>query len=706
MVARSFLAALAVSTSIVSVSSAHAQEVLRQKAPEWVRDRDATAPAEESGAAADLYLLDSQARVDGERLQTYLKMVMRPNNRAGLQQVGTVYFPWVSARGPAYLHELTIHRDGQVIDRLADTDIRIVDQQQQLANSMLDGIKTIMIPVPGLQVGDEVHVAYGFEMRKELFGLPPEQLFLKMELDSESVIYQRLIASDEDGVRVRLSPQYGKVEGRSTRYGTAYDVRIDRLDNEGKIKPAKKVAKKTDDEEEEESGFPAHAPAENMFGFFQAAPYADWSDAAASMRPFYADVRDIDPDGDLAAAADRIMAEHSTPEARMMEALRVVQEDVRYVAILLGQGAYTPEDPEAAWRNRAADCKASTAILMALLERMGIRNDAMLVRSSQGAILGKSLPSLMLFDHVIARAHIGSETFYLDGTGFGQVRTEEVEGTDFEYGLPLVENATLTKLPRAMGSIPDRHFVVEWDGSKGMEGELPFTASIRLAGANAALVRASLSEADSRDSRDSMLKSIVPSIPNEDIEIVEFIDRAPDGTLLIRYSGATDPNWEEATSFDGVDEDEDSGERFRMSAVLDASDWPIDFDREEGPYRDWDVHLGSPYWETGRETFILPAGSGEGFTTEAMEFDETLGGAKLVRTITRDGDRIEIATEFRTRVDRISAADARAAQERIDELNDDDIYLYSPVGFEPTDNEEDGEEGERGPPIIRIAPSN
>lgn len=706
MFVRSLMAVLAVSTSFASIAAAQDQQVLREKAPEWVVERDVNRPTEETGAAADLFLMDSQARVDAEKASIYLKMVMRPNNRAGLQQVGTVYFPWVSDRGPAYLHELTIHRDGTVVDRLSDADIRVIDQNQQLEQSMLNGIKTVMVPVPGLQVGDEVHVAYGFDMRKDLFGLPPEQLYVKANLGDNTAFYQRMVADEKDGIRVKYTPHYGKVSAQDTKFGKAYDVRVDRLALDGSLKPPI-VPVKADDEEDETLAIPEHAPADKVIGFFQAAPYATWNDAAAAMRPFYADVTDIDPDGELAQVADRIMADHDTPRARMLEALRVVQEDVRYIAILLGQGAFTPVDPEQAFRDRAADCKASTAILMALLSRMGIANDALLVRSEQGGIISGSLPALMLFDHVIARAHIDGQTYYLDGTGFGDLRADDLKGNDFEYGLPLVANADLVAIPRAMGTVPDMQYVIEWDGSNGLAGEVPFTATIRMAGSHAAETRASLSQAPSRDVHDTMMKSMLPGIPNDDIDTAELVDRDDDGTLLIRYSGLTRPEWEESTSFEGLPEDAEKGDRYRLNAALDATDWPVDFDREEGPYRDWDVNMGSPYWETTRETFLLPAADADLYATEVEGFTEKLAGADVTRTITREGRRVEITTEYRGRTDRITAAEARAAQERIDEITDADIYLYSPVGFKPEEGPDaEADEDFVPPPIVRVEPTN
>ncbi|MEN3971550.1 DUF3857 domain-containing transglutaminase family protein [Sphingomicrobium sp. XHP0235] len=711
MVLRTFLALAAASTSFASI--AVAQEVQRQSAPEWVIDRTIERPEEDTGAAADLFLLDTQTRVDADTTEVFLKMVARPNNRSGLQQVGAFHFPWVSARGPAFLHALTIHRGDEVIDRLADADIRVVDQQQQLASSTIDGTKAVMVLVPGLQVGDEIHIAYGFRMQKDLFGLPPEQLYVKLGMDVPAAIFQRLVADEKDGLRVRFTPQYGEPERKKTRFGTAYDVRLDRLDSDGSIKID--VDGDAEDAEADTKDYPLYAPPEETVAFFQASPYPDWSAAAMAMQPFYADVTKIDPDGELAALADRIMAEHATPEARMMEALRVVQEDVRYIAILLGQGAYTPTPPEQAYRDRAADCKASTAILMALLERMGIRNDALLVRSSEGAILSRSLPSLALFDHVITRAHVNGRTYYLDGTGFGQVTPADVSGAEFGYGLPLVANASLVSIPHPVQSAPSQTLAIEWDGSDGISGEVPFTAMMELSGSHAAAMRVVLDQAGSRESRDTMLKTILPSIANDDIETVELVDRDAQGRLTIRYAGAAWAGWraadededEDADSEDPdtvpADNENDEDDAYRWSLAVDSTEWDVDFDREEGPYRDMDVMLGAPFWTVATETFKLPSEPSGDFAVRVADFDERLAGTRLVRTVTQGEDRITVRTEMKRDVDRIGAEEARSAQERLDEIAEEELYLFAPAGFEPEEAPEDGEEL-TPPPIVRTSP--
>src|SRR3546814_13557358 len=91
--------------------------------------------------------------------------------------------------------------------------------------------------------------------------------------------------------------------------------------------------------------------------------------------------------------------------------------DVRYSYGGLGNGNLTPATAEETWQRRYGDCKGKTALLLALLARLGIEAEAVLANNSGGDDgLDGRLPNPGMFDHVIVRARIAGTTYWLDGT--------------------------------------------------------------------------------------------------------------------------------------------------------------------------------------------------------------------------------------------------------------------------------------------------
>src|SRR3546814_1284715 len=93
-----------------------------------------------------------------------------------------------------------------------------------------------------------------------------------------------------------------------------------------------------------------------------------WADLSRTIAPLYATAGTIRDSGALAAEVDRIAAATSDPKARADAALRLVQNEIRYLYRGMENGNYVPQAPEATWSLRYGDCKAKT-----LLDRKSTR---------------------------------------------------------------------------------------------------------------------------------------------------------------------------------------------------------------------------------------------------------------------------------------------------------------------------------------------
>jgi hypothetical protein len=67
-------------------------------------------------------------------------------------------------------------------------------------------------------------------------------------------------------------------------------------------------------------------------------------------------------------------------------------------------------------RGGLADCKGKAALLLALLDGLGIAAEPALVATHGGETMDRRLPNVTGFDHVIVRAEIGGKVWWLDPT--------------------------------------------------------------------------------------------------------------------------------------------------------------------------------------------------------------------------------------------------------------------------------------------------
>jgi hypothetical protein len=176
------------------------------------------------------------------------------------------------------------------------------------------------------------------------------------------------------------------------------------------------------------SGSPPEIPLLWVSGF------ADWKDVADWGAPLFRGNRSRE----VKDVAQKIRSEHADQDAQTIAALRFVQNDIRYLAIVLGEGGYKPQTPAETLKLRYGDCKAKTALLIAILDELGVTAVPALVNPVMGLRVHDTIASPMAFNHVIAKVTRGDRTLWLDPTMTQQGGDiDHTTQADYGYALPL-----------------------------------------------------------------------------------------------------------------------------------------------------------------------------------------------------------------------------------------------------------------------------
>jgi hypothetical protein len=142
---------------------------------------------------------------------------------------------------------------------------------------------------------------------------------------------------------------------------------------------------------------------------------------------------------------DRLAAWRSLGGAeRVARALRLVQSEVRYLAISIGVGGLTPRAPDQVWQSRFGDCKDVSHLLCAILERLDIQAVPALVNTVEGEVIDAGPPALMIFDHCVVRVQCEDKVYWLDPTRSTQGGTlDKIGQARFGWALPLNDSGGL-----------------------------------------------------------------------------------------------------------------------------------------------------------------------------------------------------------------------------------------------------------------------
>ena len=125
-------------------------------------------------------------------------------------------------------------------------------------------------------------------------------------------------------------------------------------------------------------------------------------------------------------------------EERVAKALEVVQSDIRYFSIALGENSHRPAQPGEVLKRRYGDCKDKAFLLTALLRAVSIDSRPMLLSVRRKSGLNKSLPSPLTFDHAIVRVRLANRAYFLDATRQGQHGRIDRMGQPYEGAEGLV----------------------------------------------------------------------------------------------------------------------------------------------------------------------------------------------------------------------------------------------------------------------------
>lgn len=642
---RAVLAALLAATPM---APALAGDVPRyEPAPAWVAEAK-TLP--DTADEAGLVLFDRAFKMEGGELWSFTDIALKITSPEMLSQAGTMSVAWQPDQGDLVIHRLEIVRDGKTLNALAGgRTFEILRREAGLERLTIDGQLTATHQVQGLRLGDTLRFASSKVERDTV-------------LDGNAQLIAPLVTEPVSlgGGGVRLMwptarPITWKISGVTD---APSPVAAGRYTTLTLPQPVAKLPEA-----------PVALPARlQPVALIEATSFADWAAVSALGARLFAPKGLIADGSELAAKADAIAAASPDKAARAAGALRLVQDEVRYLFNGLDGGNYRPQTPADTWRLRYGDCKAKTLLLLALLDRLDVPAEAAFVNTQMLDAAGNRVPSFAAFDHVIVRADIDGRTAWLDGTKVGDRQDDLFVAPPFRVALPALASGGAI-VPIAMGAAgrADQTVRLDTDASAGLTLPARFTLNVVARDEFAGLLKATMSALDRRSMEDQVDAYVGSIVPNALVATRDWAFDEATGALTVNATGIRALDW----SGEG-------GQRELALATV-ADNLSLDATRFGDQWADAPVVVPVVSHLDQTDIVRLPR-LGEPFALDGEAVvDATVGGLALSRSLVLDGDVVTFREGRHQAAWEIAAADLPTERERAARLRSVSPRIVAPI---------------------------
>jgi transglutaminase-like putative cysteine protease len=450
-----------------------------ERTPTWVRHDVpvfADAPAREAPDGVEYLAVDRQVRLTPQGSDTYAKFVQRLVSEAGVDELSSLSFDFDPHSDRMILHSLEVRRGTQVIDQLKKARITVLQRERGLEQGLLDGTLTLTAVLEDIRPGDIVAYSYTMHTSDPVVGNRYNDTFTTQW--STPVRWSRLrLLQPED--RVIHVDQIGADAQPVVRHDGSMKETIWQWRDLAGIR-----------NEDEQPSWHLHYPRIRL------SEWGSWKEVVDWGVPLYRP-------GRLSAPMQALVAEwrkNSADDAgRILQALRFVQDKVRYTGIEIGPGAFQPTDPARVLERRYGDCKDKALLLVTLLGAMNIEAHPALVNTWLGRTIDTMLPGPRVFDHAIVRIRNGGRTYWFDATETMQGGTlETASQAHFGAGLVIAPGVqAFEPMPDAVLAEPLTEVTESFDLAAGTTSQGTVHVRSIYRGADADSMRRSLQETTS-----------------------------------------------------------------------------------------------------------------------------------------------------------------------------------------------------------------
>jgi len=412
--------------------------------PGWTTRVDAAA-ADPNNSRLEYLLIDRQVRVEDQGTSSYSHFVTHLGNQSAVDDESHVQIDYQPATERIVLHRLSLRRGEQNIDQLQRARISTLRRERDLENGIIDGALTTSIVLEDVRVGDILEYSYTRLTGKDSLGTAFSDSFLTQWSVPVRHSYLRVLHPTSRNITVRST----RSEQPAIRDHGAWRELVWRWDGLSSLP-----------EEDDQPGWFVHYP------YIQLSEYPSWQAVVRWAQRLYPKVS---LSAELQTLVEQLRTSGATPSEQIIQALRFVQDEIRYTGIEIGPGGYQPQPPAVVLQRRFGDCKEKSYLLVTVLDALGIEARPALVNTYRKQATRDLLPSPAAFNHIIVRVAHDGKVYWLDPTRTLQGGTlQNVGQAHFGAALVIDAQGAFETMPAPVLDAPDEVVVERFDLTAGV----------------------------------------------------------------------------------------------------------------------------------------------------------------------------------------------------------------------------------------------
>ncbi|MEM9144020.1 MAG: DUF3857 domain-containing transglutaminase family protein, partial [Bacteroidota bacterium] len=379
--------------AIGTVLIGQGQKIKKTGIPRWVNPIGYTSEKTNDDQGGYAYLLlDFQENLVEQ--QVYRHYAIKILNTEGIQAMSDIDVSYDPSYQKLAFHQIQLVRDGTIIDRLEQSTINVFQRETQMERSLYDGSLTGVVNLWDVREGDIIEYAFstkGFNpINKKHFSTT----FYQEYTTPVSHIYQRLVTNSSKRIHYKLLDGAVPPKKLNTAGTTDYIWDLDGSDNllyDSNVPPWYDIQKRV------------------FISTFE-----DWGQVVDWAKELYTTPKD------RLEVSKTLMMEKEPLNERIIQLIRFVQDEIRYLGFESGIGAYKPNNPAKVYRQRYGDCKDKSLLLASLLREEGISAYPLLVNTQIKDGVKDLMPSHNVFDHCIVYFSFEDTDYFVDPTSSNQ----------------------------------------------------------------------------------------------------------------------------------------------------------------------------------------------------------------------------------------------------------------------------------------------
>jgi hypothetical protein len=414
--------------------------------PDWISSCAFDESFKTSNGAQITYLLNDN-QIHAERHELFVHQVIRLETMEAVQHWSQWRLQFEPKRQLVTLHSLKIRRGQNEIDQSNLDKAHFLQREEGLEHFVIHGWFTLLIILEDVRPGDVLDFSYTIESSSELFPDHGGHFFTLPQGMSVG--------------KYHFAVQFADLRQRKWKSSSAELSPVETRENGmtfWKWSGENFIASKLE----------VNTPSWHVGNLWiQVSDFADWQTVAAGISKMW--VAEAD-DSTIAELAKEIEDQDSNLSRRAERAIRLVQDECRYLSVNLEFGGQIPTPPGAVARRRYGDCKDLCFLLVNLLRKLGVRAQPVLVNTLLQKSIWDFMPTPSLFNHVIVELEIEGKRRWIDATfkqQGGGVFNRFIPA--YQCGLPVDAAATkLVESPKLeISSLFDLHEHILLDTKNG-----------------------------------------------------------------------------------------------------------------------------------------------------------------------------------------------------------------------------------------------